>query len=65
MLTSTTTTTTTAELGRCKPYDKDLHWRTEFEHAGRVGLKSADKNATKSYDEHQELLIIGMFMQEP
>ena len=36
---------------------------TKFELTGHVDPKSADRSATRCYDEHQEL-IIGMFMQE-
>ena len=36
-----------------------------FENTGHVDPKSADRRATRCYDEHQELHIIGMFMYEP
>ena len=37
---------------------------TKFEQTGNVDSKSADRTATRCYDDYQELLIIGMFMQE-
>ena len=37
----------------------------KFEHTGHVDHVSSDRRATRKFDEHQELYIIGVILQEP